>query len=116
MGCNQWLLCGVDAEAATDCVAGRGTKGKKKAGGKLIAKDEDSDIFKVVKMLMEHQYDPVRAEGRIASHNLWCHMQSLFQAGSGADHVRRKKRCLNAMCNLNFSVTCSPEALTHSRM
>ncbi len=40
-------------------VAGRGTKGKKKSGGKVISRDEDSDIFKVVKMLMEHQYDPV---------------------------------------------------------
>jgi len=38
--------------------AGGGAKGKKK-GGKVIAKDEDSDIYKVVKMLMEQQYDPV---------------------------------------------------------
>ena len=40
------------------CAAGGGAKGKKK-GGKVIAKDEDSDIYKVVKMLMEQQYDPV---------------------------------------------------------
>ena len=41
-------------------MTGRSTKGKRKTHGKVIAKEEDSDIFKVVKMLMEHQYDPVR--------------------------------------------------------
>ena len=40
------------------CGAGGGAKGKKQ-GGKVIAKDEDSDIYKVVKMLMEQQYHPV---------------------------------------------------------
>ena len=45
---------------AADAKAAKRSKGGKKGGGKSEGDAEQSDIYKIVRMIMERQYDPVR--------------------------------------------------------
>ena len=56
---------------------GQGKREKGKKGAKADRKEEDSDIFKIIKMIMERRYDPVSTWTRLkqaisSSPNLLC--------------------------------------------